>query len=119
MHFLCNLLFSSPKSLYLCEVVDAVVDDLVEAVLRNRLGLLSCRQPATRHKDCPKPCRSPPEQSNGNAEQRKKKRRKSCELKPEVFDEFAEGLPERLGDKPLRAIIVGTNPSGHAWCVLP
>lgn len=27
----------------------------------------------------------------------------------------AKGLPERLGDKPLRLIIGGNNPSDHAW----
>ena len=60
-------------------------------------------------------CRLDAEQSDGNIEQMKKKRRKSVELKPENFDDVTEGLPERLGDHPLRAIIVGTNPSGHAW----
>ena len=46
---------------------------------------------------------------------RPKKRKKCSDYKPEVFDKDLKGLPERLGDKPLRAIIVGTNPSGHAW----
>ena len=27
----------------------------------------------------------------------------------------AKGLPERLGDKPLRLVIGGNNPSDHAW----
>lgn len=27
----------------------------------------------------------------------------------------APGVPERLGDQPLRLIIVGHNPSDHAW----
>lgn len=35
--------------------------------------------------------------------------------KVEIFEEGLDGLPERLGDDPLRMIIVGTNPSGHAW----
>lgn len=26
------------------------------------------------------------------------------------------GVPEALGDQPLRLIIVGSNPSDHAWC---
>ena len=29
------------------------------------------------------------------------------------------GLPEKLGDRPLRLILVGHNPSDHAWCALP
>lgn len=29
----------------------------------------------------------------------------------------ARGVPERLGDMPLRLIIGGNNPSDHAWCV--
>ncbi len=44
-----------------------------------------------------------------------KKRKKSSNIKLEVFDKDLKGLPERLGDRTLRAIIVGTNPSGHAW----
>ena len=30
--------------------------------------------------------------------------------------EGAVGVPERLGDHPLRLIILGNNPSDHAWC---
>ncbi len=29
------------------------------------------------------------------------------------------GLPEKLGDRPLRLMLVGHNPSDHAWCALP
>ena len=29
------------------------------------------------------------------------------------------GLPEKLGDRPLRLILVGHNPSDHAWCAQP
>lgn len=29
--------------------------------------------------------------------------------------ENAKGLPERLGDMPLRLIVGGNNPSDHAW----
>ncbi len=28
------------------------------------------------------------------------------------------GLPEKLGDRPLRLMLVGHNPSDHAWCAL-
>ncbi|KAL3151326.1 hypothetical protein ABBQ38_013161 [Trebouxia sp. C0009 RCD-2024] len=43
---------------------------------------------------------------------KRKRSRKGDEL-PSLQD--APGLPERLGDQPLRLIIVGHNPSDHAW----
>lgn len=43
------------------------------------------------------------------------RRQNSGQAKVEIFEEGLEGLPERLGDSPLRMIIVGSNPSGHAW----
>lgn len=49
----------------------------------------------------------------GLAKGETKKRRTGGKV--EIFEEGLEGLPERLGDNPLRMIIVGTNPSGHAW----
>lgn len=33
----------------------------------------------------------------------------------DVFKEQQGGLPEKLGSEPLRLIIVGHNPSEHAW----
>jgi len=42
-------------------------------------------------------------------------KRRKLSGKVEVFEEGQGGLPERLGNSPLRMIIVGTNPSGHAW----
>lgn len=44
--------------------------------------------------------------------QKRKRSSKADEL-PSLQD--APGLPERLGDHPLRLIIVGHNPSDHAW----
>jgi hypothetical protein len=42
-------------------------------------------------------------------------KRRKTDGQVEIFEEGLEGLPERLGDSPLRMIIVGSNPSGHAW----
>ncbi len=33
-----------------------------------------------------------------------------------LTEEVPASLPEKLGDHPLRLIIVGHNPSDHAWC---
>lgn len=43
----------------------------------------------------------------------KRKRRSKVDDLPSLQD--APGVPERLGDQPLRLIIVGHNPSDHAW----
>ena len=43
----------------------------------------------------------------------KRKKGSKAEELPSLQD--AAGLPERLGDQPLRLIIVGHNPSDHAW----
>lgn len=43
----------------------------------------------------------------------KRKRSSKAEQLPSLQD--APGLPEKLGDHPLRLIIVGHNPSDHAW----
>ena len=51
---------------------------------------------------------SPPQPSSA-----KRKRRSKVDELPSLQD--APGVPERLGDQPLRLIIVGHNPSDHAW----
>ena len=51
---------------------------------------------------------SPPQPSSA-----KRKRRSKLDELPSLQD--APGVPERLGDQPLRLIIVGHNPSDHAW----
>lgn len=43
----------------------------------------------------------------------KRKRSSKADQLPSLQD--APGLPEKLGDQPLRLIIVGHNPSDHAW----
>lgn len=43
----------------------------------------------------------------------KRKRSSKAEQLPSLQD--APGVPEKLGDVPLRLIIVGHNPSDHAW----
>lgn len=43
----------------------------------------------------------------------KRKRASKAEQLPSLQD--APGVPEKLGDQPLRLIIVGHNPSDHAW----
>lgn len=43
----------------------------------------------------------------------KRKRSSKADELPSLQD--APGLPEKLGDQPLRLIIVGHNPSDHAW----
>ena len=43
----------------------------------------------------------------------KRKRGSKVEQLPSLKD--APGVPEKLGDHPLRLIIVGHNPSDHAW----
>ncbi len=44
--------------------------------------------------------------------QKRKRSRKADQL-PSLQD--APGVPEKLGDQPLRLVIVGHNPSDHAW----
>lgn len=43
------------------------------------------------------------------------KRKRSSKADPLPSLQDAPGLPEKLGDQPLRLIIVGHNPSDHAW----
>ena len=43
----------------------------------------------------------------------KRKRSSKADQLPSLQD--APGVPEKLGDKPLRLVIVGHNPSDHAW----
>lgn len=57
------------------------------------------------------------EDSSTVAEQRKAKRKKVA-TPPVRLKPGSEGLPELLGNQPLRLIIVGSNPSDHAWYVL-
>ena len=45
----------------------------------------------------------------------KRKRGSKADQLPSLQD--APGLPEKLGDQPLRLVIVGHNPSDHAWWV--
>ena len=46
----------------------------------------------------------------------KRKRGSKADQLPSLQD--APGLPEKLGDQPLRLVIVGHNPSDHAWWVI-
>ncbi|KAK9808370.1 hypothetical protein WJX73_007553 [Symbiochloris irregularis] len=48
-------------------------------------------------------------------EQGRKKRQRKVAPPPVRLKPDTEGLPEQLGDKALRLIIVGSNPSDHAW----
>ena len=64
------------------------------------------------------PCRAlgrPPSGDSNGTVAKSKKRKHSTERKQETFSDSDPGVPELLGDRPLRLIIVGTNPSGHAW----
>ena len=56
-----------------------------------------------------------PTQSASPASGRRSKKRKVTQS-PTRLKPGSTGLPEQLGDKPLRLVIVGSNPSDHAWC---
>ena len=57
---------------------------------------------------------SPPS-ADGNGTVTKRKKRQSTECKLETFSDSDPGVPELLGDHPLKLILIGSNPSGHAW----
>ena len=51
--------------------------------------------------------------SSSASKSAKRKRSSKTDQLPSLQD--APGVPEKLGDQPLRLIIVGHNPSDHAW----
>ncbi|GLC44399.1 uracil DNA N-glycosylase Thp1 [Pleodorina starrii] len=67
-------------------------------------------KPRTRARDPPPPAPPPPASQAGASAARVRAARAAA-----VASGPPRGVPEKLGDRPLRLIVVGHNPSAHAW----